>query len=1104
MTMETPGAKNRRQTFILVAMMVVLGAMLATAYTLWRLRAETIDRQLDRAALTARALEDHLTQSFNVIDRTLVNVAENHKDTAELARALRQAPYLRSTAIVDEQMRITASSNPLNLDVKLERNAFLPLAAEPVDVLRTGTLSEGRDFSDGRPHLPDSPNPTLSFLPLSRDVRLPDGHWLTVLAAVNTDFFLNFYGNHISPADGVVQLLRYDGRLLLSTDETEISGSRTNSAGVLTRLAETDEADFEERQVNGQATLTAYRSSRSYPFVLVVRLDREQALASWRQEALSTISIVTAVLLAALAFASLYFFRFERVAREQARDQERLRIAAIAFESQEGIVVTSASAVVLQVNKAFTEITGYTVEECVGRDMNFLKSGQHEPAFYAGIRHSIERTGGFAGEILNRHKDGSIHPHFLMITAVRDADGAVSHYVGTITDITARKRTEDSLLTLSRAVEQSPVCIVITDPAGNIQYVNPVFEATTGYPLAEVIGKNPRVLNSGEKTLTEYREMWSTLSSGKNWQGEFHNRRKDGTLFWELASISPVYDDQQVLLHYVAVKEDITARKLADEKISELNRDFVAFLENTSDFIYFKDSNSRFRFCSQTMANITGHASWRDLTGKHDLEVFPPDMAKIYFEEELPIFQEGKPLRNKIDPYYDASGKPGWVNTNKWPIFGEEGNVVGIFGISHDITAAKEAEAELIQHRQHLEVLVQERTVALSIAKEAAESANRAKTTFLATMSHELRTPMNGIMGMTELAKRKATDPKQIDQLGKVTQAAIKLLAIINDILDISKIEAEHLNLEVTDFALDQVVGHLKDMNQHTAQEKGLAFPIDIAPDLARLPLQGDPLRLGQILLNLTSNAIKFTTAGSVAVRISASEETADNILLRVDVKDTGIGVSAEDQKRIFTAFEQADGSMTRHYGGTGLGLAISKRLAQAMGGELSVLSQVGVGSTFWFTARLKKQPGDMETAATEVGLLADEQIKARYSGVRILLVEDEPINQEIVKMLLEDVGLIVDLADDGIPAVEMSKQHDYALILMDMQMPNLNGIDATKAIRALPGREQTRIVATTANAFTEDRKRCMDAGMNDFIAKPFVPDDLFAMILKWLAREKN
>jgi signal transduction histidine kinase len=263
--------------------------------------------------------------------------------------------------------------------------------------------------------------------------------------------------------------------------------------------------------------------------------------------------------------------------------------------------------------------------------------------------------------------------------------------------------------------------------------------------------------------------------------------------------------------------------------------------------------------------------------------------------------------------------------------------------------------AELERHRHHLEQLVEERTAALSIAKEAAEAANRAKSIFLANMSHELRTPMNGIMGMTDLALRRAADAKQIDQLNKVKQSALHLLGIINDILDISKIEAERLSLDNVEFKLATVLESLTTLVGPAATEKGLKLSIDIAADLAGLPLKGDPLRLGQILLNLTSNAIKFTAEGSVAVSASLSEDTSKNVLVRFEVRDTGIGITPDDQSRLFLAFVQADGSTTRKYGGTGLGLAISKRLARLMGGDISVESQIGTGSTFWVTARLEK-----------------------------------------------------------------------------------------------------------------------------------------------------
>jgi CheY-like chemotaxis protein len=370
-------------------------------------------------------------------------------------------------------------------------------------------------------------------------------------------------------------------------------------------------------------------------------------------------------------------------------------------------------------------------------------------------------------------------------------------------------------------------------------------------------------------------------------------------------------------------------------------------------------------------------------------------------------------------------------------------------------------------------------------------------------MSHELRTPMNAIMGMTYLAMQNAKDPELVEQLTMVSQASEHLLAVISDILDISKIEAERLRLERIELELGGVLAHLKTLVGQSIAEKGLNLVIDIAPALACQPLQGDPLRLGQILLNLTSNAIKFSSAGSVTVRALLVEEHPGEVLLRFEVQDAGIGISAADQKRLFVAFEQADGSMTRQYGGTGLGLAISKRLAEMMGGSIGVESRLGEGSLFWFTARLDKIDPRREPLSGQAAVAAEEQLRSRFPGARILLVEDDRVNRAVLRSLLEDIGLVIDPANDGAQAVELVKRIEYDLILMDMQMPNMNGIEATRIIRALPGREDVPILAMTAHAFDEDRLRCLEAGMNDHMAKPIAPKRLFEVLLKWLSSSR-
>ncbi len=457
------------------------------------------------------------------------------------------------------------------------------------------------------------------------------------------------------------------------------------------------------------------------------------------------------------------------------------------------------------------------------------------------------------------------------------------------------------------------------------------------------------------------------------------------------------------------------------------------------------------------------------------------------------------------------------------PIRNHDGDIIGLNCFNLDITEswrAKEAlerervslraallenesmVLELEQHRHHLEALVYSRTVELAQARDAAEAANRAKSAFLANMSHELRTPMNGIMGITEIMLRKATDPKLIDWLTKSKASATHLLSIINDILDISKIESEQMTLMEKNFSVSDVIDAAIQMQVEIARGKGLALTYVVASDVPDLVL-GDALRLSQIVLNFVGNAVKFSERGHIESRVSLIEQDSQSILLRVEVTDQGIGINPEQQARLFQAFTQVDNSDTRKYGGTGLGLVIAQRIARLMGGDVGVLSELGRGSTFWATVRLKHAMIESPSESIRQGEPALDTLRRDFQQSRVLLVEDEPINREVMLYLLEDAGLVVDVAVNGEEALWKAPGGDYAIILMDIQMPILDGIDATLAIRQLPGLSSVPILAITANAFDEDRERCLAAGMNDHIGKPVEPDILCVTVLHWLQKTR-
>ncbi|MCX7143861.1 MAG: PAS domain S-box protein, partial [Proteobacteria bacterium] len=899
----------------------------------------------------------------------------------------------------------------------------------------------------------------------------------------------------------------------------------------------------------------------------------------------------------------------------------------IVESAPDGMLVADEHGAIILANPQIEAMFGYAIGELVGQPIEVLVPSAVRGG-HVGLRDryikagEARQMGDGNRRLVGARKDGSEFPVEIGLSKLPALGGRGACICASVRDITEKQRAAEEVerqrATMGALIDSIPDLIYYKNPEGSYLGCNAAFAARAGKSVGEIVGRTDYDVFPPEEAFAIRNGDQEVLDSIEARTAEEWVQHPDGRKVLLDTLRAPFYDTKGQLLGLLGIGRDITERRQAEQHLAESRATMIALINSIPDLIFYKNPEGVYLGCNDAFGALVGR-SVAEITNKTDHELFPQAVADFFRSKDLAMLSSLKKQSNEEWVDY-PDGRHVLLDTLKSPFWDGEGKLLGLLGISRDITERKAVEDKL------------------RAAMDLAEEATKAKSDFLANMSHEIRTPMNAIIGMSHLALKTELTPRQRDYIKKIQGSGQHLLGIINDILDFSKIEAGKLAVEKTEFQLDKVMENVANLVTEKTTAKGLELVFDIERGVP-YDLIGDPLRLGQILINYANNAVKFTEKGEVDVLVRKREESDEEVLLYFAVKDTGIGLTEEQRGRLFQSFQQADTSTTRKYGGTGLGLAISKKLAVLMGGEVGVDSEPGVGSTFWFTARLGKGKGrarsqvlstdlqgkrtlvvddnesarlvlrdlleamQLEVEEADSGALALERVAAadrdgkpydivlldwqmpgmdgievaqrirnaplqkqphlvmvtaygreevlkgaeqagiedvlikpvsasilfdevvrvlggqhserresgvqrvsetvenlaKIKGARILVVEDNELNQEVAGELLKDAGFIVDIADNGRIALDKVQAAAYDIVLMDMQMPVMDGVTATMEIRKLEQFRELPIVAMTANAMQGDKERCIAAGMNDHIAKPIEPEDLWKGLLKWV-----